>query len=170
MALAGSLLQTRFGALAVVVDDAAPPDRPAPAPGAVVASGLRGLPSDVEPVDPNGHPLLAFAAAAVAAWESGADLAALDRVPVHVPGSGFRTRVWVELRDVPAGEVIAYGELAELAGNRRAARAAGRACASNPLAPFVPCHRVVRRGGVLGEYGYGARLKRAMLVHEGAWE
>lgn len=165
MTAASAVLLTRFGPLQVVVDDE-PGDRPWPVPGAVVASGF-GPAEQVGRVDPADHPLLSSIAAAVAAWDSGEDLAAVGRVPVTLPSTGFRGRAWRALREIPPGATITYAGLAELAGNVGAARAAGTACARNPVAPFVPCHRVVSAGG-LGGYGYGADMKRALLDHEGA--
>ncbi|MBN2176550.1 MAG: methylated-DNA--[protein]-cysteine S-methyltransferase [Demequinaceae bacterium] len=76
-------------------------------------------------------------------------------------------RVWLAMRGIPAGEVVTYGELAVLAGNPRAARAAGHACARNVVGIFVPCHRVVSTTG-LGGYGLGGNdLKRRLLQYEG---
>ena len=67
------------------------------------------------------------------------------------------------------GEVITYGELARRAGSPGAARAAGSAMASNPLPGVIPCHRVVRADGSVGDYSAGgARVKRRMLEAEGA--
>ena len=106
------------------------------------------------------------AATAVAAWAEG-EVQALRAVAVAQPGGPFMQAAWAQLRDVPAGEVITYHELAERAGSPRAMRAAGQACARNGLAPFVPCHRVVAADGI-GNYGYGVGLKRSLLVHEGA--
>lgn len=168
MTTSAAVLTTRFGPLLIVVDDAAVGDRPAPVPGAVIASGMRDDPGTVPLVDPAYDPLLGFVAAAVADWDCGRDLRALDRVPVVIGGQGFQAAALRALRGVPPGETVSYGELAELAGNGRAARAAGTACASNPVAPFVPCHRVVRSDGGVGEYGYGPAMKRGMLEHEGA--
>jgi methylated-DNA-[protein]-cysteine S-methyltransferase len=72
-----------------------------------------------------------------------------------------------ELRAVPRGEVVTYGELAALAGSPGAARAAGSFCARNRLGLFVPCHRVVSAGG-LGSYGsYGLAYKKRLLELEG---
>ena len=72
-----------------------------------------------------------------------------------------------ELRAIPRGEVVTYGELAALAGAPGAARAAGSFCARNRLGLFVPCHRVVAAGG-LGSYGsYGLEYKRRLLELEG---
>lgn len=168
MTRAAAVLPTRFGPLLIVIDDAATGDRSAPVPGAVVGSGLQHGAGPVPLQDPAGRPLLAYVADAVAAWDSGRELGALDRVPVMLEGEGFRAAALRALRTVPPGETVSYRELAALAGNGRAARAAGTACASNPFAPFVPCHRVVLSSGRLGEYGYGSARKRSMLQHEGA--
>jgi methylated-DNA-[protein]-cysteine S-methyltransferase len=79
----------------------------------------------------------------------------------------FLERCANELRAIPRGEVVTYGELAALAGAPGAARAAGSFCARNRLGLFVPCHRVVSAGG-LGSYGsYGVAYKRRLLEVEG---
>jgi methylated-DNA-[protein]-cysteine S-methyltransferase len=79
----------------------------------------------------------------------------------------FLERCAQELRAIPRGEVVTYGELAALAGAPGAARAAGSFCARNRLGLFVPCHRVVSAGG-LGSYGsYGLNYKRGLLELEG---
>jgi methylated-DNA-[protein]-cysteine S-methyltransferase len=79
----------------------------------------------------------------------------------------FLERCAQELRAIPRGEVVTYGELAALAGAPGAARAAGSFCARNRLGLFVPCHRVVSAGG-LGSYGsYGLNYKRRLLELEG---
>ncbi len=81
---------------------------------------------------------------------------------------GFYRRVLRETRRVPLGEVITYGEAAARAGSPRASRAAGTALATNPLPIVVPCHRVIRAGGELGNYGGGPEMKRFLLELEGA--
>ena len=79
----------------------------------------------------------------------------------------FLERCAQELRAIPRGEVVTYGELAALAGSPGAARAAGSFCARNRLGLFVPCHRVVSAAG-LGSYGsYGLAYKRRLLELEG---
>ena len=70
------------------------------------------------------------------------------------------------MREIPAGTTWSYGELAAKAGSPRAVRAVGQACARNMVAPFVPCHRVVRSDGSLGGYFYGLDTKRWILAHE----
>ncbi|HET7572324.1 MAG TPA: methylated-DNA--[protein]-cysteine S-methyltransferase [Gaiellaceae bacterium] len=93
---------------------------------------------------------------------------ALGEVPVDLEyDTPFLARCAAALRDVPAGEVVTYGELAALAGAPGAARAAGSFCARNRLGLFVPCHRVVSAGG-LGSYGsHGLPYKRRLLALEG---
>jgi methylated-DNA-[protein]-cysteine S-methyltransferase len=104
---------------------------------------------------------------AVADWDAG-DASGLDDIAVAQSGGEFRQHAWTALRNVPAGTVVTYSELAELAGNAKASRAAGSACATNMVAPFVPCHRVVQAGRRVGNYAYGPDLKTSMLVTEGA--
>jgi methylated-DNA-[protein]-cysteine S-methyltransferase len=96
------------------------------------------------------------------------DLDALDRVETverHDAGP-FTAAARAALRKIPAGTTKTYTELAATAGNPRAVRAAGSACATNPVALIVPCHRVVRADGSLGGYLYGLDVKRALLDHE----
>ncbi|CAA9493130.1 MAG: Methylated-DNA--protein-cysteine methyltransferase [uncultured Solirubrobacteraceae bacterium] len=79
----------------------------------------------------------------------------------------FRRQVLEELRRVHFGGVVTYGALAARAGRPRAARAAGSACARNPVPLLVPCHRVVPGSGGVGSYGGGPQRKRALLAMEG---
>jgi methylated-DNA-[protein]-cysteine S-methyltransferase len=83
---------------------------------------------------------------------------------------GFMIDVLVELSRTRAGETLTYGELAARAGRPRAARAAGSACAKNPFAPQIPCHRVVKADGGLGNYSGpgGVETKRSLLDREAA--
>ncbi|MBA2644839.1 MAG: methylated-DNA--[protein]-cysteine S-methyltransferase [Solirubrobacterales bacterium] len=80
----------------------------------------------------------------------------------------FRRRVLEELARIPSGEVVTYGGLAARAGRPGAARAAGTACARNPLPLVIPCHRVVPGSGGVGSYAGGPDRKRALLTLEGA--
>jgi methylated-DNA-[protein]-cysteine S-methyltransferase len=89
----------------------------------------------------------------------------LDLRLVH---AAFYRQVLEALREVRFGETLTYGEIAARAGNPRAHRAAGTAVGSNPLPIIVPCHRVVRAGGELGNYGGGPEMKRFLLEFEGA--
>jgi methylated-DNA-[protein]-cysteine S-methyltransferase len=94
--------------------------------------------------------------------------APIEEVPVDLEyETPFLARCAEALRTIPRGEVVTYGELAELAGAPRAARAAGSFCARSHLSIFVPCHRVVAADG-LGSYGsYGLDYKRRLLALEG---
>ncbi|WP_084125326.1 methylated-DNA--[protein]-cysteine S-methyltransferase [Demequina sp. NBRC 110054] len=106
------------------------------------------------------------AVGAVRAWLAG-DHGALASVPVEQPGGEFFQEVWATLRGVPAGEPVSYQELAAAAGRPRAMRAVGTACARNSVAVFIPCHRVIRAGGLLGSYGFGGvGIKASMLAFE----
>ena len=91
---------------------------------------------------------------------------ALRSVPVRQPGGPFQQAAWDAMRGIPAGETWSYAELATKAGRPDAVRAAGTACARNLVAPFVPCHRVVRSDGTLGGYAYGLDAKRWLLQLE----
>ena len=99
-------------------------------------------------------------------WIDG-QLDAFDSLTVRQPGGEFMQDCWKALRTVRGGTVVSYADLALKAGRPRAMRAAGTACASNLIAPIIPCHRVVRTGGDVGNYGFGVSLKRALLEHEG---
>jgi methylated-DNA-[protein]-cysteine S-methyltransferase len=81
---------------------------------------------------------------------------------------GFYRRVLRATARVPFGEVITYRDAARRAGNPRATRAAGTALGSNPIPIVVPCHRVIRTGGEVGNYGGGPAMKRFLLELEGA--
>lgn len=107
------------------------------------------------------------ALAAVRAYFDG-ELSAIDTVTTieRRHAAPFRTAARQALRRIPAGTTATYTQLAASAGNGRAIRAAGSACATNPTALFVPCHRVVRSDGALGGFLYGLDIKRALLDHE----
>jgi methylated-DNA-[protein]-cysteine S-methyltransferase len=107
------------------------------------------------------------ALAAVRAYFDG-DVHAIDAVTtLERPGTApFRTAAREALRKIPAGTTATYTELAATAGSPKAVRAAGGACATNPIALIVPCHRVVRADGSLSGFLYGLDIKRALLDHE----
>lgn len=92
-----------------------------------------------------------------------------DDVPPLAPrGTEFQQRVWRELRAIPRGTTLAYGELAARLGRPRAMRAVAAACRANPLAVLVPCHRVVGRDGSLTGFRWGLERKRVLLERERA--
>jgi len=93
------------------------------------------------------------------------DLNCLTQVPVLQHGSLFQLRVWEGMRQIPAGEVATYGELAIDVQSPGAARAVGTACGRNQVALFVPCHRIVASNGI-GGYQFGLKLKSDLLEFE----
>jgi AraC family transcriptional regulator of adaptative response/methylated-DNA-[protein]-cysteine methyltransferase len=87
-------------------------------------------------------------------------------LPLDVHATAFRRRVWEALRRIPFGETRSYGQIAAAVGAPGAARAVGTACAANPVAVVVPCHRVVGSDGSLHGYAYGLARKRRLLDAE----
>ena len=89
-------------------------------------------------------------------------------MPLDVEGTAFQWAVWKALLRIPRGQTRSYGELAEQLGRPSASRAVARACASNPVAIVIPCHRVVRAGGEPGGYRWGVGRKKQLLAREAA--
>ena len=87
-------------------------------------------------------------------------------VPLDLAATAFRLRVWEELRKIPYGATRSYSQVAAGIGNPSATRAVARACATNPVALVVPCHRVVHRDGSLSGYRWGVERKEALLEGE----
>ncbi len=87
-------------------------------------------------------------------------------LPLDVQGTAFQRRVWRALQGIPPGSTASYAEVARWVGRPSAARAVARACASNPVAVAIPCHRVVGAGGQLGGYRWGVERKRLLLNRE----
>jgi AraC family transcriptional regulator of adaptative response/methylated-DNA-[protein]-cysteine methyltransferase len=81
-------------------------------------------------------------------------------------GSTFQQRVWQALREIPVGTTTTYTEVASRIGAPKAVRAVARACATNPLALVVPCHRVIGKSGSLTGYRWGLERKRMLLDRE----
>lgn len=160
---------TPVGALTVVVDPHAIGDHGPEPYGAVVLGTFRDLREESGRL-PEGrrvHPRTRVPEIDdVMQRYADGDLSALDEVSVVQPGGPFQQQVWQAMRTIRAGSVDTYAGLARRAGNGRASRAAGTACAINLVAPFVPCHRVVASNGI-GGYGYGVEIKVTLLEHEG---
>ena len=98
--------------------------------------------------------------AAVEAPALGLDL------PLDVRGTAFQERVWRALRDIPPGQTASYADVARRIGAPRSTRAVAQACAANPAAVAIPCHRVVRTDGGLSGYRWGVERKRELLSRE----
>ena len=89
-------------------------------------------------------------------------------LPLAPQGTPFQLHVWQQLRKIPWGETISYGELATRIGNPKASRAVGLANGANPIAIIVPCHRVIGSNGKLTGYGGGLPIKEFLLALEGS--
>ena len=96
------------------------------------------------------------------------DLDALNGIQIRQEGPKFSQAAWKVMRKVKAGKTLSYADLADRAGSPAAVRAAGSACAKNAIVLVVPCHRIVKTGGALGNYAYGLNKKEWLLSHEGA--
>ena len=136
------------------------PDGREPDPGRFVEYMRDEVGQDVEP-DPDPDPkLMARVGEALATGRTD--------VPVDLSSrSEFHQEVLRATARIPRGEVRTYGELAEIVGRPRAARAVGTAMARNPVPLLVPCHRVVPSSGGVGNYGFGGGLKAKLLAGEG---
>lgn len=95
----------------------------------------------------------------------GGKLPHLD-LPVDVQATAFQWRVWQALQSIPYGATRSYNEVAQAIGNPKATRAVAHACATNPVAIIIPCHRVVRTNGALGGYRWGLERKQQLLAQE----
>ena len=95
------------------------------------------------------------------------DLIAINGIKVSQPGGSFSQAAWKSMRRIRPGKVLSYAELAKNSGSPKAVRAAGSACAKNAIVLVVPCHRIVKTGGALGNYAYGVKTKEWLLGHEG---
>jgi AraC family transcriptional regulator of adaptative response/methylated-DNA-[protein]-cysteine methyltransferase len=94
--------------------------------------------------------------------------AAAPNIALDIQGTAFQQLVWQALRRIPAGETRSYAEVASAIGRPSAVRAVANACASNPVAVVVPCHRVVQKNGSMAGYRWGVKRKQALLEREAA--
>lgn len=85
---------------------------------------------------------------------------------LDIQGSDFQKSVWAVLRSIPVGSTLSYTDVAELLHKPTAVRAVANACAANPLALIIPCHRIVRTDGGISGYRWGVERKRALLAQE----
>jgi AraC family transcriptional regulator, regulatory protein of adaptative response / methylated-DNA-[protein]-cysteine methyltransferase len=89
-----------------------------------------------------------------------------DALPLDIRATAFQRRVWTYLQSIPFGSTRSYQQVAKAIGQPAAARAVARACATNPVAVAIPCHRVVRGDGAMGGYRWGTERKKALLAME----
>jgi AraC family transcriptional regulator of adaptative response/methylated-DNA-[protein]-cysteine methyltransferase len=92
----------------------------------------------------------------------------LDEIKLHIRGTEFQLKVWEALLKIPTGQLVSYSDVAEDIGNHNASRAVGTALANNPVAYLIPCHRVIKKVGKIGEYRWGSTRKTAIIGWEAA--
>ena len=92
----------------------------------------------------------------------------LDQIPRTQEGSNFQRSIWQAMSNISYGQTLSYQKLAQAAGYPTAVRAAGTACGQNRLALLIPCHRILRSDGSIGNYFYGSDIKKFLLQHEHA--
>jgi len=125
---------------------------------------IKPLPPAAEVVEvkhPADHPVFAEAAAQLTGYFAG-ERQAFD-LPLAPQGTDFQLRVWQQLRLIPFGTTLSYGQLAQRLGNPNASRAVGLANGNNPLSIVVPCHRVIGANGSLTGFGGGLDTKQKLL-------
>ena len=124
--------------------------------------------ADIRPIESNGHDpecdTLWGWTNAIREYLAGERLD-ID-LPIDVRATIFQWRVWRKLQTIPAGETRTYQQLAEELGQPSASRAVGQACAANPVALIIPCHRALRKDGSLGGYRWGLSRKGTLLELE----
>jgi AraC family transcriptional regulator of adaptative response/methylated-DNA-[protein]-cysteine methyltransferase len=104
--------------------------------------------------------------ATVIALVDGTAAGRAGEIALDIVGTAFSQRVWTALREIPYGTTATYSEIARTIGAPGSARAVARACAANPVALAIPCHRVVRNDGTTSGYRWGPERKRALLQRE----
>jgi AraC family transcriptional regulator of adaptative response/methylated-DNA-[protein]-cysteine methyltransferase len=87
-------------------------------------------------------------------------------LPLDIRATAFQRQVWEQLQKIPAGETHSYSQVAKGIGQEKAVRAVARACATNPVALVIPCHRVIREDKSLGGYRWGLDRKKKLLERE----
>ena len=92
----------------------------------------------------------------------------LSDIKLHLKGTAFQLKVWEALLKIPMGRLTTYSNLAAVVGNEKASRAVGSAVGDNPVAFLIPCHRVIKSTGVIGQYHWGSSRKTAMIGWEAA--
>lgn len=91
-------------------------------------------------------------------------------IPLDIRHTAFQWKVWQALRQIARGETRSYADVAQAIGDPKAVRAVARACATNPVALIIPCHRVVRRDGNISGYRWGSERKKKLLENESKWK
>lgn len=102
----------------------------------------------------------------ILAYLEGAEVVPLDTLPLDIRATSFEYKVWKQLQAIPYGTTCSYSDIARRISRPRSTRAVANACAKNPVALVVPCHRVVRSDGSLGGYGFGIERKASLIQSE----
>lgn len=89
-----------------------------------------------------------------------------QKIAISITGTSFQKKVWEALMDIPLGSFCSYGEIAKSIGHPKAYRAVGTAVGRNPVAYFIPCHRVLATGGGIGGYYWGTEVKERIIEWE----
>lgn len=92
----------------------------------------------------------------------------LDKIRLHLRATDFQLKVWEALLKIPAGKLVTYSDIAAEIGNPNASRAVGSAVGKNPVGYLIPCHRLIKKVGGIGEYRWGSTRKTAMIGWEAA--
>jgi AraC family transcriptional regulator of adaptative response/methylated-DNA-[protein]-cysteine methyltransferase len=116
-------------------------------------------------IHPAGATIHEWISAIVTSLDGGADRSN-GTIPLDAQGTAFQWRVWNALQQIPRGTTLSYSQVAKRIGQPTAVRAVARACATNPVALVVPCHRVIREDGDLGGYRWGLERKKQLLEQE----
>ena len=127
----------------------------------VMQTGFGDAPKDLQYINADNHPYLT----AINSYFDG-DVDALSIIQYKQRGSAFHEAVWRAMSTIDPGKPVSYKRLAELAGYPTAFRAVGTACGANNLPLIVPCHRVVKADGTIGNYAFGTDTKAWLLAHE----
>src|SRR6185437_1351105 len=90
----------------------------------------------------------------------------MQKIKLHLKGTAFQLKVWEALLKIPAGKLSTYASIANTIKHPKAARAVGSAVGDNPIAYLIPCHRVIRSTGIIGDYHWGSTRKTAII----GWE
>lgn len=98
----------------------------------------------------------------------GSDWQGPDEIKLHIRGTHFQLKVWEALLKIPVGQLVTYSDVAQAIDNPDASRAVGTALANNPIAYLIPCHRVIRKVGGIGEYRWGSTRKTVIIGWEAA--
>jgi AraC family transcriptional regulator of adaptative response/methylated-DNA-[protein]-cysteine methyltransferase len=107
----------------------------------------------------------AFQTEALNAFSSGTSA---DKIKLHLKGTPFQLKVWEALLNIPTGNLVTYGGIAQMIDSPKASRAVGSAVGDNPVAFIIPCHRVIQSTGIMGNYHWGSSRKAAMIGWESA--